>query len=366
MGGDSKMKSHDTLSSRQLPVSSQMGGYLARNAFSPLQMYQGPMVAELIPEMRGAREILGRYQPGQFDDLSQKALEDALSGEPSFDVSPEATAKYFGKGVAQPMMRSFDQNIKPRINEAFAAQGAMFNTRRSESQVKALQNAQQDLSAELARAQMNSMALEAQLAESAAMRQQQAMGLAEAFEDKPLRQSKNAQGAAAGFQTQEQAKTEADYKEWLRTRPEHSPWPQLALGYLSNPEIALQQESGGGMGGSIGSLAGAGLGALAGTFLLPGVGTAAGAALGSQLGGGIGTMMDGNQQQGTAMFQRAGMMAPYLPYSGGGDSGQTGGAQGTPLPADFFTERPIYGDSNSFLQDELLRRGAQSGSLWGL
>jgi hypothetical protein len=274
---------------------------------------------------------MGRFQPGQFDDLSQKAIEDALKGEPAYDVSPEATAEYFRRGVANPMMREFDEMIKPRINESFAAQGALFNTRRSESLVKALENAQEDLSSELAKAQMRNMTLEAQLAENAAQRQQQAVGQAESFENKPLRQSMAQQQAASGFQQHEQQKADADYQEFLRTRPAYSPWPQLALGYLSNPEIALQQKSGSsGFGGMLsGALSGAGTGAAIGS-VVPVIGTALGAGLGAVVGGGASALSGGSG--GGQMVQRA--AAPYLMTQMMGGSGPS-----TPRPGSNWTKK---------------------------
>jgi len=252
--------------------------------FSPLQQYEGAMVAPLIPEMQRAQQFLSDYSAGQFDKSSAAAIEEALSGKPSYDVSPEATAEYFGKAVTTPAMRDFSRYVSPQIDEAFAASGTLFGSRRAEAKAQALESLMTGLTAELAKAQIANQTLSAQLAESAKGRQLQAVPLAEQLEQAPLQRSQALSTAAAPFQQQAQNVEAAKYQEWLRTRPEYSPWPQYGLSFLSQPQMMGYGQTGssafGTAAGAIGGgLAGAGIGSI-----VPGIGTAVGGGLGSLAG----------------------------------------------------------------------------------
>lgn len=110
------------------------------------------------------------YQ-GQAVDLTPQGAEEAaayrklLSGDPSYtaDLSDVVTGENFKKSVAAPLLRTFDQEIAPRISDAFAGSGASFSSRRGLETRQALEGLNTQMTAEQTRLLQNNMQLEAQL-----------------------------------------------------------------------------------------------------------------------------------------------------------------------------------------------------------
>ena len=168
-----------------------------------------------------------------------QALQTQLSGKPSYDLSPQATADYFTKAVTQPMMKAFDKEIMPRIRSAYAGHGASMSTRRGDAERSSLEDIGSTLSSQLAQSQMQNMGLSAQLAESALARQAQGIGLTEQFVNAPLTRAGGLLMAGAPYQQQEQMVLDAAYQEYLRTRPESSPYMEYGLAFTGQPHMAI-------------------------------------------------------------------------------------------------------------------------------
>lgn len=72
-------------------------------------------------------------------------------------LSPEEIANLYMRGVASPLLRQFEQEIRPRIREAYSAQGALMSTKRSEAERLSLENLQKELESGLARTQLEAL-----------------------------------------------------------------------------------------------------------------------------------------------------------------------------------------------------------------
>lgn len=193
-------------------------------------------MAPLTPEQERARELLGDYSPGSFDDLSQIALENALSGKPSYDLSPEKTAEYFREAVTEPLLKTFEDRVVPNIEAEFANLGGTFSSRRGETVRRSLGDLQDSLASQLGQAQLSNQQLSAQLSESALERQLQGIGLAEQFDQRGLTRASALQEASSPFAAYAQAKARARYQEFLRRLPTSNPAVGQALQFTGQQQ----------------------------------------------------------------------------------------------------------------------------------
>ena len=245
LGSGSSVSTKPSGSQWQKPIAGALSNFMMGpgGIGQGLPSYPGAMVAPLIPEMEEARQMLAQFSPEAFDVLQNAAITRALEGRPSYDVSPSATAKYFQAGVANPMLREFDRSIRPRIEEAFAGGGGLLSSRRAETQSRALEDLAQNLSSQLAQVQMSNQVMQAQLAESAAGRQLQGVGMAETQARAPLARSQALQAAASPFQQLAQQKEQMQYQEWLRTQPAYNPLLQMGQQFLQTPQTVSYASS---------------------------------------------------------------------------------------------------------------------------
>lgn len=282
MGSSSGPKTASSLTGSQKKVAKQLGGFLEGRIGEGQEAFPDELIADLIPEALLARNLIGKFQPGGFDPQVGQAISQGLSGRPSFDISPEATAEFFQRGVVDPTLRQFEQQIAPRIGQGFAGLGSSFSSRKGQAIAEALEGVQVGLSSQLAQQQFRNQQIEAQLSESAAERQLRTTDLARSFELEPLRRSQALIQAASPFQLFEQQRKEASLSEFLRTLPENNPIIQQALQFTSQNQT-VQQAPRPGIGGAVGTLAGGALGFAAGGPVGAGAGAAAGGQLGTRL-----------------------------------------------------------------------------------
>ena len=184
----------------------------------------------------------------------------AISGAPAYGLSEEDTARWMKVAVQAPMLKEFDREIKPRLNEAFAGAGGLFSSRRSDALGRGLGDLNDKYSELLGKAQLDTRTLAAQLAESAANR-----SLAVA------------QGA-----------DQAQRQNWQMQQPWANPYLNLGLNYIGQNQTLAYQNQGnqsGGFGGAVqGGLGGAYIGSQIGS-VVPGIGTGIGAGIGAVAGG---------------------------------------------------------------------------------
>jgi hypothetical protein len=235
-GKSLKTTTMTSLSKDQQKVSKQTASVISSNLGKDLEQYSGQMVADLTPEFLSARQLLDSGVDESLDPVTKNVIEQLLSGEAAYDLSPATTEKYFEDSVKKPLLRTFDEEIAPRLQEGFAAQGATFSSRRGDATRKALEGLQAEMSSKLAEANYNNQALAANLADNAKNRQATGVSLAEQYANRNTTRATGLLSAAAPFQQREQDLLTAQYNEFLRTRAETSPYLQAALGYTGQSQ----------------------------------------------------------------------------------------------------------------------------------
>lgn len=290
MGMSSGPTTMSTLNPGQQAAMKATGQWLIPQIGKGVPAYQGQQVAPLDQGYGAVRQILSGYNPMNPNAQGQQAaIGSALGGQPSYSLDPATTQNWFNQSVANPLMKNYQSNIAPQINQGFAGTGGLFSTARGFAQQRALSDLQGNEANQLAQAQMGNQQLSAQLAESAANRQLQAVGLANQQQNQPLLSAAAIEQLLGPFQQNAQAQNTAQYNEFLRTQPYNSPLiPQTQQYINTNTLAAYQQPNNNG-------LIGSGIGALLGLL---------GGPLGVGLGAGLGGLLGGGGNPGSADLQR--------------------------------------------------------------
>jgi hypothetical protein len=200
--------------------------------------YTGELVAPLNSGYGEVQNMLGSYNPNQFQQGQTGAINQALSGQPSYtaNTDPAATANYFQQSVVNPSMRNYNQVTAPAINQGFAANGGTFSTARGVAQATALSNLQAQNAAGLAQtqfsAQQQGQALNASLADSAANRQVQGIGLAQQYANAPLYNAQQLSQALQPFQQNAQDQDAAAYQQWQSQQSYNNPYLANIMAFL--------------------------------------------------------------------------------------------------------------------------------------
>ena len=188
----------------------------------------------------------------QSQDMTQGPLKQLLSGKPT------GVGDYFRKGVLDPMLRSFDRDIAPRIDESFARHGASFGSRRGTATAQSLSDLHAAAGGQLAQ-------MRTQMAESAKARQLAAVGI-------PLQQTLGQIGGMMNIQ-QMGIPAALQFLQRQSTGLSSTPgWGSQALqlgGTLGG--AALGGPFGAAVGGGLGSVLGKGGGGGGGGTPIPGM-----------------------------------------------------------------------------------------------
>lgn len=129
---------------------------------------------------------------GQFRGDVNRVIRQALRGKPTRGFSAKNTERVFRDSILDPALRSFDQEIAPRIGQSFAQHGASFSTRRGTETARQLGNLRSDAQGQLAQLVRQNEGIRASLSESAKARQLQAAGI-------PLQQTLGKIGGLGGL-----------------------------------------------------------------------------------------------------------------------------------------------------------------------
>ena len=158
---------------------------------------------------------------------------------------PQDLSGYMNKSVRKPMLRMYEEDIAPRIDEAFAAPGigATFSTRAGDAKRRALEDMNVAMSADITRATVGAY-------ENAQNRKLQALSMA----------PQAMYSLYAPFQQKREQNTQIAFQEWMRQRPENNPWMQLAMQFIGQPQVSLYQKPG--LASTLGGIFGLGAGAM--------------------------------------------------------------------------------------------------------
>lgn len=242
------------------------------------------MTPSLLPAYQQTYDAVTNFDPtGGLGSSVPNAIKSVLSGKPAYTLNPQVTDQYFTDAVANPMMRNFQQRIAPQIAESYAGSGALFSSRRGQAVQQGLSDLQANLAGQRATLAYQDQSLSASLANDAANRQLQGIGLANTYTQQPLTSALLQQQILAPFQDQQNTAAQNSYNEFLRQQPANNPYAQLALAFVGQSQQAAFQKTNPYVKAGVGIAGGAASGALMGS-IVPGIGTGIGALLGAGLG----------------------------------------------------------------------------------
>lgn len=207
------------------------------------------------------------------------------------------TQNYFQQGIAAPMMRNYQQNIAPKINEGFAGQGASWNSRRGYAHEQALTDMNTQMGAQLSAAENqnnqlfqqqemqgglahNDQVLQASqfnsgqqqqasmfnsqqgnalnqynagaqnqmtefndqqrqrqvaLQQNANSQQMQASGMAQQYADAPFRRLGQQQALISPYQQLDQQLLNNRYQQWQNIQPYNNPYMKDMMSFVGTP-----------------------------------------------------------------------------------------------------------------------------------
>lgn len=271
------------------PQQQSIAGVLGKQIKGGLQsggtpQYPGQQVAPLDPLYGNLYGNLQQSmdQAGQNDVSTNQAIQDLLTGKNANSLNSQNTTDYYNKGVLNPLMNTYNTQIKPKIDQAFAASGRSFSAARGFANQRALTDIGVQSQATLAQGIFQNQQLAAQLSQSG---QQSGVQLSQAQALQPFNRITAAQGALVPYQNFAQNQATAAYQQWQQSQAYNSPWIGAAQQFLGNaqvsmynPQTALQQYS---------PYIGAAAGLLSGG-IIGGQNSNIGSVAGSLIGGGAG------------------------------------------------------------------------------
>ncbi len=239
-GTDTTMGQLDTRTAEQRGVSEGLGKYFEARIGRGMQRYPGQFVAGMSGFERGGLASLRQLGASGMPDIfntGTAALTELLAGEPSTEVNPELTEKYFSEGIYDPMFRSMKEDIIPEIEGAYA--GNYWGTPRAEATTGAWTDFEEGMSGVLSELIYADEQTRIGLEESANDRQLAATGVAGQMAQIEENINMGRINAAMTYgslpRVLMQAELDANYNEWLRTRPEYSPVVNQALQFMNVP-----------------------------------------------------------------------------------------------------------------------------------
>jgi hypothetical protein len=173
-------------------------------------------------------------------------------------LDPSRTAELFQSAVADPLLRTFDRDIAPRIRDEFAGQGATFSTRRGEASRRALEDLQSNLASQLATAQMRNQLSQAEIETQTNLHQaglnanlQQTgidarrAGIEGGFqlERLPLQQTLGLSAGLLPYQAMAQQQLDRQYDEFNRLDPANNPFTGLSNQFTGQNQAQLTSKS---------------------------------------------------------------------------------------------------------------------------
>jgi hypothetical protein len=182
----------------------------AMAARSSAAQYSGQMVADT-PSL--LNEAYAQYSSGQYDAISEQAIQDLISGKPAYTFDEAAATKQWTDTYATPVMQAWNDSVAPTIKESYNAPGTLWSRSSQTGITNAANNfygssVTPTLFSALQTGQQNAFTS----AENANSMRAGALNL-------PYAQFVQKAGAASTMQAQEQAELTAAYNEYIRTDP---------------------------------------------------------------------------------------------------------------------------------------------------
>ncbi len=227
-GQESKVESVSKLSTEQQKLLQKYIENILPMLGQGATPYPGTMVAGT-PEL--FNQAYQTFSGSPFGEDISRATLDMIQGTPAYTFSPERATKQWQETYATPVMRTWEDTVMPMIKEGFNIPGVYYSRGRGKG---VSEEASRFYGGYVAPTLFSTLQRGEQLGaaslEAAAGRRAGALSL-------PYQRFMQQAGASQMFQAQEQAGLTAAYQEWLRTRPEASPWWSLAQAGFGAPTM---------------------------------------------------------------------------------------------------------------------------------
>lgn len=306
MGGGSSPSTKNTLTPAQQRISHQISPQITSGIQTGITPYTGNLVAPLDPMYSQLYSQLQSYNPTALNQQTQGALSNQLSeASSSGTLTQAATNNLYQNSILNPMMNSWNTQIKPQIQQAFAGGGRTFSSAAGNAQARELNTFNISGQGQLAQAVFGNQQLSANLNNDALNRQLAGIQAAPGVASMQLGQQSALQSLLSPFQTQAQNQANAQYQLFQQQQPQNNPWLQLGMGFLGQNQQALYQPQPSPFAQIGYGLAGSAAGALAGAGVNAGIG-----AIGGALGAGAASAGAGAAAGGGAASLAA--LAPLL------------------------------------------------------
>lgn len=230
------------------------GGFQKTDALSPEQQkLNSQLIQQLLGNLgQAAPQYEGQYTPAvtSQQELSMQQLARALQGEGAMGqaltgslkgTSPETREEYFRTNIQQPAQEQY-QDVQTQLANQFVGSGNFWGGAREDLQQEAATDFAKSMAAERAN-------LAWQTEQSDQQRALQGVELSNAL-------SQALYGMGAQQQGMQQQGLDRQYQEYVRTRPENSPYLQAAFQALGIPvqQTAYQPGTEGAFGPILGTV----------------------------------------------------------------------------------------------------------------
>ncbi len=212
----------------QWEVSRYLSKLLRGRLGKPLEQWPGPYTVPLQPQEYATLEALRELAASPPTPWRL-----AAEGYTPWLPSREAMERYWREALVEPVMREYRETLLPELRESF--RHAFWGSERLAAERELAEDVAARLAAERARLAWQEEMARREALERAFERQLEASRWLAAL---PVAAAEEEARLGALERAIREADLERRMREWLRTRPEHSPYLQAALSYLRTMPVS--------------------------------------------------------------------------------------------------------------------------------
>lgn len=233
-GGGSDVKEAPRYSPAEMKLFDEIANKISENLNRGATPYTGKRFADQPQEFYDAIDAFKAFNQSTRGGMLS-AINQIMSGQPSFTYDPTTTADYWQKAYATPALQVWENDIRPTIEEGYA--GNMFNTRARNAVAR-----EKDvfygsaILPQLYQAQMAERQAGIQSGENAVNRMMQMAGMLPSLGQAMLTGDMT---ISESLRSLEQQRLDAAFNEFLRLAPENDPWLQTAIKYRTGAQPTM-------------------------------------------------------------------------------------------------------------------------------
>ncbi len=234
MGGGGSVKEAPKYSQAEMKLFDEIANKIRGSLDSGATPYTGKRFADQPQEFYDAIDAFKAFNQSTRGGM-MSAIDQIMSGQPSFTYDPTTTADYWQKAYATPALQVWENDIRPTIEEGYA--GNMFNTRARNAVAR-----EKDvfygsaILPQLYQAQMAERQAGIQSGENAVNRMMQMAGMLPSLGQAMFTGDMT---ISESLRSLEQQRLDAAFNEFLRLAPENDPWIQTAIKYRTGAQPTM-------------------------------------------------------------------------------------------------------------------------------